>query len=111
MTHIMNLWHDSFIKIQEGTKTIEMRLYDEKRSAISIGDIIIFVDTSSRASLECLVLNLYTYPSFDELYAHHDKISIGYNENEAANPKDMLMYYSEEQINKYGVVGIEITTR
>ena len=63
----MNLWHDSFIKIQEGTKTIEMRLYDEKRSAISI--------------------------------------------NEAANSKDMLMYYSEEQINKYGVVGIEITTR
>lgn len=108
MKHRMNIWHDSFVKIQEGTKTIEMRLCDEKRSAISIGDTITFEDTSNGACLECLVLNLYMYPSFDELYAHHDKISIGYGEREPADPADMLMYYSKEEISKYGVVGIEI---
>ena len=32
MTHKMNLWDDSFIKIKNKTKTIEMRLCDEKRS-------------------------------------------------------------------------------
>ena len=108
MKHRMNLWHDSFVKIQKGTKTIEMRLCDEKRVAISIGYTIIFEDTSDGTCLECLVLNLYKYSSFGELYAHHDKISIGYVESEVANPADMLMYYSKEEISKYGVVGIEI---
>lgn len=42
MLHIMNLWNDSFQKIKNKSKTIEMRLLDEKRSMISIGDIIFF---------------------------------------------------------------------
>ena len=36
----MNLWNDSFIAIKEVRKTIEMRLNDEKRSQIKIGDEI-----------------------------------------------------------------------
>ncbi len=85
-----------------------MRLFDEKCSAISIGDTIIFEDASDGAQLECAVVALHRYPSFAELYAHHDKVSIGYGENEAADPDDMLAYYTEEKIRKYGVVGIEI---
>lgn len=104
----MKLWHDSFVKIQGGTKTVEMRLFDEKRSAISVGDTIVFEDIADGARLECMVLALYRYPSFAELYACHDKISIGYDENEVADPADMLMYYTEEDIRKYSVVGIEI---
>ena len=42
MIHKMNLWNDSFNKIKDKTKTIEMRLCDEKRSIICIGDIIEF---------------------------------------------------------------------
>ena len=45
MTHHMNLWDDSFQAIKEGWKTVEMRLNDEKRSIISIGDIIEFTNT------------------------------------------------------------------
>ncbi len=111
MTHRMNLWHDSFMKILDGTKTVEMRLYDEKRSAVSIGDTIVFEDTSDGAQMECSVIALHRYPSFAELYAHHDKVSIGYGENETADPADMLVYYSEDEIRKYGVVGIEIRNR
>ena len=48
MTHEMDIWHDSFVKIKEQTKTIEMRLFDEKRSLISTGDTIIFTDTSNK---------------------------------------------------------------
>ena len=42
---------------------------------------------------------------------NHNKISIGYTENEIANPDDMLMYYSKEDIEKYGVLGIELKNR
>ena len=111
MTHEMNLWHDSFVKIKEQTKTIEMRLFDEKRSSISVGDTIIFTDTGNNEKAECLVINLYRYPSFEEFYQQHDKVSIGYKEDDIADPKDMLAYYSKEMIEQYGVVAIEIRIR
>lgn len=108
MTHKMNLWNDSFLAIKNKTKTIEMRLCDEKRSVISIGDVIQFTNTKTGEIMECVVINLYRYKDFYELYKHHDKISIGYMENEIADPNDMFAYYSAENIEKYGVLGIEI---
>ena len=54
----------------------------------------------------------FEYPSFRELYEHHDKLSIGYNENEVADPDDMLQYYTQEQIDKHGALAllIEVNT-
>ena len=108
MTHYMNLWDDSFCAIKEGWKTIEMRLNDEKRSIIKVGDSIEFTNTTSQEKMLCIVLNLFHYPDFAELYKNHDKISIGYKEEEKADPNDMRKYYTTEQIEKYGVVGIEL---
>ena len=108
MKHEMKLQHAPFLSIKAGTKTIEMRLYDEKRALIRVGDEILFTDVDSAETLDCIVVALYVYKSFDELYRHHDKISIGYKENETADPKDMLAYYPQEKIDKYGVVGIGI---
>lgn len=109
MIHKMELWHESFEKIKSKTKTIELRLNDEKRSVIEIGDIIEFTDTSSGEKIRCEVINIFRYADFETLYQNHDKLSIGYQENETAGPSDMLAYYSEDKIKKYGVVGIEIT--
>lgn len=111
MTHKMNLWNDSFLKIKNKTKTIEMRLCDEKRSLISIGDIIEFTNTRTNEILECIVTNLYKYKDFYELYKYHNKIAIGYSNDEIADPNDMLAYYSIEKIEKYGVLGIEIIVK
>ena len=58
--------------------------------------------------MSCKVTNIYKYSDFFELYENHDKVSIGYREHESANPDDMLMYYAKEQIEKYGVMGIEL---
>lgn len=107
----MNLWDEPFQKIKKKTKTIEMRLYDEKRSLISIGDTIEFSNITNNEILVCTVTNLYKYKDFEELYKHHDKITIGYSENEIANPMDMYKYYSSEKIEKYGVIGIEIIVK
>lgn len=108
MKHKMNLQHEPFVKIKAKTKTIEMRLFDEKRSKIFVGDDIVFVDNSTKETITCKVNNLFKYKSFDELYSNNDKTSIGYSEDELANPNDMFAYYSTEQIEKYGVVGIEL---
>lgn len=109
MTHKMKLYPDAYKAIKEKTKTIEMRLYDDKRKNIKLDDIIEFTNVESNEIMHCKVVNLYKYQDFDELYKNHNKISIGYKEKECANPEDMLTYYSKEEISKYGVLGIEIS--
>ena len=42
MEHILKLQPKYFDYINNGTKRIELRLYDEKRQKIAIGDTIIF---------------------------------------------------------------------
>lgn len=111
MKYQMNLCDNPFRMIKSGQKTIEMRLNKEDRKAIKIGDTIEFTNNISKEKLECIVLNKYEYRDFDELYKNHDKKAIGYLENEIPNPKDMLIYYCQEDIDKYGVVGIEIKVK
>lgn len=108
MVHEMNLWHDSFEKIKKKTKTIEMRLNDKKRSCIKIDDIIEFTNIGNGEKIKCLVKTLFKYTNFKELYQHHNKVLLGYEEDDEESPSDMLEYYSENNIEKFGVVGIEI---
>lgn len=56
----------------------------------------------------CEVINLYRFKNFEELYKNFDKSKLGYLPNEKASPEDMHLYYSQERIDKYGVLGIEI---
>lgn len=108
-THIMGLNSDALLLIKNGTKTIEMRIYDEKRQAIKKKDYIIFIDTENDENqLEVIVKNLYRYKSFEELYKKFNKITLGYKKDEVASPRDMEKYYPREDIEKYGVVGIEV---
>lgn len=104
----MRLHKEPFELIKNCSKTIELRLYDEKRQMINIGDTITFENRSGGDKIQVKVIALYIYPSFEELYKHFDKISIGYKEDEEADPKDMELYYSSEDQSKYGVVGIEM---
>ncbi|MGL4913040.1 MAG: ASCH domain-containing protein [Romboutsia sp.] len=108
MNYEMNLWSDSFESVKSGFKTIEMRLYDEKRSLIKIDDIINFVNINTNEIVKCRVQNIYLYKTFNELYLNHNKMAIGYTEDKVADSKDMLLYYSQDKIDKYGVIGIEI---
>lgn len=104
----MRLQSEPFEQIENGTKTIEMRLYDEKRAKLAVGDRIVFLNNRTGREMECEVVGLYRYPSFEELYRHHEKSALGYVGDEPADPADMLAYYDKSDIGKYGVVGIEI---
>ena len=108
MKYDMKLQDKPFNSIKDGIKTIEMRLNDEKRSKIKVGDYIDFTNMVSGEVIHTIVENLYYYNSFSELYKNHDKVSLGYKEDEDARYQDMEKYYSREEQNKYGVVGINI---
>ena len=106
--HYMNLQNDPFNKISARFKTIEMRLFDEKRQALKIGDIIIFTNSLNGNILKCEIINLYQFSSFEELYSRFDPIKLGYNEGDVVDYNDMEQYYPKDLITKYGVLGIEI---
>ena len=104
----MNLQPNPFEAIKSGRKTIEMRLNDERRKNIKIGDVIMFTNNQSGEVLIAEVINLFHFKNFEELYAHFDKKELGYLDDEIAKPSDMEIYYSKEKIEQYGVLGIEI---
>lgn len=100
-----------FSKIKSGQKTIELRLYDEKRQMIFVGDRICFVNTKDDTDiLVTEVKALHVFHSFDELYKHLPLLQCGYTEEDVdrALSSDMEKYYSKEEQELYGVVGIEI---
>ena len=111
MKHVIKLHSAPFEMIRSGRKTIELRLYDEKRRCISIGDEIKFVSSSdSTISLNCRVIALHKFDSFEDLYDSLPLLQCGYTENNisSASPDDMNLYYSKEKQELYGVIGIEI---
>lgn len=108
MIYKMRLHNDPFLAIKSNEKCIEMRLNDEKRKNIKKGDKIEFTNTINNSVFYVEVVEVYKYPSFEELYKNHNKIDLGYKENETAAPEDMLLYYSKEDIKKYGVLAISI---
>lgn len=84
MKHNMNLNNRPFKSIKEGTKTIELRLNDEKRSLLKVGDEIEFTNRDTNEKLSVDIINLHKYPSFKELYKHFNKIELGYAEDETS---------------------------
>lgn len=110
--HIMNLNPSPFEMIQEGNKTIELRLYDEKRKLISVGDVITFTNSADSDDTLCVkVIDLYIFNSFDELYKSVPLMECGYTKEniDTASPCDMEKYYSKEMQQRYGVVAIKIS--
>lgn len=110
MTHEMKLQPKYFDFIKEGTKRIELRLNDEKRQLIKIGDTIIFKkEPELNESFEAKVLSLLNYKDFNSLFKDFD-ISILADTNMTKNELINVLeeFYTKEKQNQYGVLGIRL---
>ena len=110
--HLMRLNPVPFGLIREGRKSVELRLYDEKRRRIQAGDVIRFESTDDDTDvLFARVTGMRFFASFDELYAALPLTACGYapEELKTASPRDMDTYYAPEEQKKWGVVGIELS--
>lgn len=108
MLYAMHLDDEPFRKICDGSKTIELRLYDERRRPIRVGDFIRF--ESSLGVVKTQVTALYIFDDFQQLYSTLDLTKCGYSPDElsTASPDDMQRYYSLQLQRQWGVVGIEL---
>lgn len=105
MLHKMKLNESPFEMIKNGTKTIEFRLYDEKRQGVKIGDKIEFSrlpDLQEKLLVD--VLELYQEDTFEKLFR-----KLSFNEEEVIRKtRAMHEIYSPEKEQQYGVLGIKI---
>ncbi len=103
----MKLQPMPFEKIQAGTKTIEIRLNDERRQRIAIGDEIVFsLMSDTSRSIHTIVENLYHFSTFKDLWYAFEPATYGSDSREGY--ADMYTYYTKEDEERYGVVGIHI---
>lgn len=113
MKYIMKLNPKYFEFMKNGTKRIEIRLNDEKRKELKIGDVIVFQKESElKEELYTQIVNLRVKRNFKELIEnleiseYSDK-----SESEENFLHDLYKFYTKEQEEKYGVVGIQIKIR
>lgn len=104
----MNLQEQPFRLIEDGRKDIEMRLNDERRKNMHEEDFILFRNVITQKYLFAKIIKIHHFPNFHLLYQSFDKERLGYLKHEEAKPSDMNLYYPDEKIERYGVLGIEI---
>jgi len=104
----MKLAAEPFANIAAGTKVIESRLFDEKRQQISIGDEIVFSANEDPDNIVTRkVTGLLRYQTFKELFADHDPALFG-EESREFLLNQIKEFYSDEDEQTYGVVGIRL---
>lgn len=106
MIHKMRLVDFAFKKIKNKEKDIEIRLNDEKRQLIKEGDIIEFhhIDTDEVLNVE--VIKLYKFKTFKELFDKFDNNRLGLKDTD--NYTIMDTFYTKEEQDKYGALGIQM---
>ncbi len=111
MKYKMGLQKKYFELVNSGEKTVELRLNDDKRKKIKVGDIIEFSKEPERVEhIDTIVDNLFYYKNFDEALNSIDIKSLT-NEDKGKYLKDLEKYYPREKQDKYGVVAIKISSK
>ena len=106
--HKLNVKEKYYNMLKNGTKTIELRLFDDKRKNIKIGDIIEFSNNSNvDDTFLAKVVKLHQADNFEALCHKIDCNNAGFDtDQELMNVLEA--FYSSERQKEFGVVGIEI---
>ncbi len=105
----MKLHPEPFGKLKDGTKSLELRLYDDKRKEINVGDAIIFQKEPGRTEeIRARVIGLVRYANFSDLMDDFaPKRYLGHSDKADALA-GISRFYTEEDQAKNGVLGIRI---
>ena len=109
MEMIVHLDSDIFDIVDSGTKDVEIRLNDEKRRQLKVGDTLVFLRRPDDIdSIEATITNLVYLNSFEDAFNSYEMKRV-YLENTSKEDYINLMkrFYSDEEVSKYGVVAIE----
>lgn len=110
MVHEMKLKAIYFDKIKSGQKIYEIRLNDEKRQMIDVGDVLIFKkEPDLKETLKTIVKDLVYFKSFNEMVNTLPMDKIGFDNNTKDEIESIYYsFYSVDDELKYGVVAIKV---
>lgn len=103
MTYTFELNLKPYNQIKNKIKDVELRLFDDKRKVLKVGDYINFHSKDLDECVLTKIVGLHQYKDFYELLKHIDINRTGLD-----NPEEMYLYYSKDKIESLGVLGIEI---
>ena len=107
-THEMNLQPKYYDYIKNGTKRIELRLFDEKRKKIQLGDEVEFSKSESE-KFTAKVVGLLRYESFERLFEDFDiNILADASMTKAELLEALNTFYAPEKQKELGVIGIRL---
>ena len=107
--HGMTLAADPFRRVKSGSKRVELRLLDEKRQKLRVGDRIVFTNAENPdEKLGARVIGLHAYPDFDSLALDFLRSEMGFEDRVESAGDIMRGYYSDEDVARYGVLAIRI---
>lgn len=98
-----------FNMVKDKHKTIELRLFDDKRRRINIGDYIIFTGVNNSNNRIAVKVNgLLHFQNFEQLFDVVDILKCGFDKGTpgSAAAQAMHNYYSQEVIEQCGVLAI-----
>ena len=104
--HKMSLKEKYFNLIFKGEKTIELRLFDDKRKKIQIGDTIEFANGASRFTVR--VVGLVRAQTFADLFKIIPVQRCGFTDEQEAL-YIMEQFYTLQMQKKDGVIGIVVS--
>jgi ASC-1-like (ASCH) protein len=103
----MKLDAQAFDRLAGGDKTLELRLYDDKRRLLRVGDEITFTNNGREVVTE--INGLLIYATFKRLITDVPAQWLGYEEADKPYLKSsMYEIYTPEQEATYGVLGIRM---
>lgn len=109
MIYEMKLNDKAFINIKNGIKKFELRLFDDKRKNINLGDTIIFHNLNNlENTISVKVTALLRYPSFADFFKDIDYRLCGTANSLEEKLERVHTFYTVEQEKEYGILAIKI---
>ena len=110
VTHEMKLLDHPFNEIKSGRKKVEMRLFDEKRQKLRVGDRIRFTNEKTGEELTVTVVGLHRFDSFLALTNAFQPKELGFKDDTPHKIADIMTdIYSPEETEKYGTLAIRVS--
>lgn len=108
--HTMRLAEKPYKSLESGEKTVEVRLNDEKRKRVKVGDIIVFFTPTEEIKIIVTeVVKLHCFDNFTQLFQSPlFKYTGSKNMSAEQAVNSMYEYYSKEDEQQNGVLGIEL---
>ena len=106
---IVHLHPEVFDIVLQGDKDVEIRVNDEKRRQLKVGDTLLFLKRpDDLEQLRAKITNLVYFKDFLEVVEYYEMKRIYLEETTKEEYLSIMkQFYSDDDVHKYGVVGIE----